>query len=226
LADLAAADDRVHEALDRGQLEVRSALATYAPERTFDPEGMRVALGDEHERALADGYAGLSTSADMSWALAAPPGLDRLATYEHDITAALRADVSFLCMYDHSRFAAGTLADVVDGHGVDVSPELAEVGRVGYLAASRVFPGPALRLSGELDFASAGALAGVLDAHYNGTLHLDLADLVYVDVAGLRALRGKKAQRLAIHSASAQVRNLIALLGWDTDPDIEIAEAA
>jgi ABC-type transporter Mla MlaB component len=97
---------------------------------------------------------------------------------------------------------------------------------VGYLAASRVFPGPTLRLCGELDFGCAEALAGVLDAHYHGTLRLDLADLVYVDVAGLRALRGKNGQRLTITSASQAVRRLLGLLGWDTDPGIEIAEAA
>jgi len=123
-------------------------------------------------------------------------------------------------------FAAGTLAELIDAHGVDISPELAEVGRVGYFAASLVLPGPTLRLAGELDFACADALAGVLDAHYHGTLRLDLADLGYVDVAGLRALRGKRGQRLTITSASQPMRRLLVLLGWDTDPGIEIAEAA
>lgn len=105
--------------------------------------------------------------------------------------------------------------------------ELAQIGRVGYLAASRVLPGPTLRLSGELDFGCAEAVAEVLDAHYDGTpLRLDLADLGYVDVAGLRALRGEKGRRLTITSASPPVRKLVELLGWDTDPGIDIAEAA
>jgi anti-anti-sigma regulatory factor len=132
----------------------------------------------------------------------------------------------FLCIYDHGRFGAGTLAELVAPHGVDVSPELARLVRVGYLAASRVLPGPVLRLCGELDFECADAVAGVLDAHYHGTLRLDLADLSYVDLDGLRALRGTKGQQLTLTAASQPVRRLLELLGWDTDPRIEIAEAA
>jgi ABC-type transporter Mla MlaB component len=228
VADLAATDDRVDDALERGQLEVRSAAGAYIPDGTFDPARTRNTLRDEVARALADGYPGLSMAGDMSWALGLAPEPDQLVAYEDEVTTMTQSDVAvaFLCIYDHGRFAAGTLAGLVDSHGVDVSPELAEVGRVGYLAASRVLPGPTLRLSGELDFGCAEALAGVLDAHYHGTLRLDLEDLVYVDVAGLRALRGKTGRRLAISSASQPVRRLLTLLGWDTDSGIEIAEAA
>jgi anti-anti-sigma regulatory factor len=97
---------------------------------------------------------------------------------------------------------------------------------VGYLAASRVLPGPTLRLCGELDFGCAEVIAGTLDAHYHGNLRLDLADIDFVDVAGLRALRGRNRQRLTIMSASRAVTRMLELLGWDTDPGIEIAEAA
>jgi anti-anti-sigma regulatory factor len=224
VADLAASDDRVAEALERGQLEVRPALGDYIPNGTFDPARMRNALRDAHAQALADGYAGLSMAGDMSWALRAARGLDQLGAYEHEITTMMEADVAFLCIYDHGRFAAGTLAELAESHGVDVSPELAQLGRVGYLAASRVLPGPILRLCGELDFECAEAVAAVLDAHYHGTLRLDLAELGYVDLDGLRALRGKKGQRLTITSASEAVRRLLGLLGWDTDPEIEIVE--
>jgi ABC-type transporter Mla MlaB component len=226
VGDLAAADDRVGEALERAQLEVRAAPSAYIPDGTFDPDRMHKTLLDEHAQALADGYPGLSMAGDMSWALRLPPGLDGLAAYEHQITTVMETDIAFLCIYDHGRFAAGALAEVAESHGVDVSPELAQVGRVGYLAASRVLPGPTLRLCGELDFGCAEALAGVLDAHYHGTLRLDLADLGYVDVAGLRALRGRKGQQLTITSASQPVRRLLELLGWDTDPAIELADPA
>ncbi len=226
VSDLAATDDRVDGALEQGQLEVRPAPVVYIPDGTFDPVRTGTALRDEHARALADGFRGLTMAGDMSWALPVVPGLDQLVPYEHEVTTMTKPDVAFLCIYDHARFAAGTLAELAESHAVDVSPELASVGRVGYLAASRVLPGPTLRLCGELDFESAEALAEVLDAHYHGTLLLDLADLAYVDVAGLRALRGKNGQRLAIASASQPVRKLLGLLGWDTDPAIEIAEAA
>jgi hypothetical protein len=228
VADLAATDDRVDEALEQGQLEVRPASGDYIPDGTFSPARMRDVLDDERARAQADGYPGLSMAGDMGWALGLAPGVDSLVEYERSIAAIIEdgPTLAFVCIYDHGRFGAGTLAQLVEPHGVDVSPELALVGRVGYLAASRVLPGPVLRLCGELDFGCAEALGGVLDAHYHGTLRLDLADLAYVDVAGLRTLRGKSGQPLAITAASRPVRSLLALLGWDTDPGIEIAEAA
>jgi ABC-type transporter Mla MlaB component len=228
VADLVASDDRVDEALERGQLEVRPAPGDYIPDGTFDPARMRNELREAHAQALAEGYSGLSMAGDMAWAVGLQTGLDKLMAYEHDISTMMEVEVTlaFLCIYDHGRFGAGTLAELVEPHGVDVSPELAQVARVGYLAASRVLPGPTLRLCGELDFECAEAIANVLDAHYHGTLRLDLADLVYVDVAGLRALRGKNGQRLTITSASQPVRRLLGLLGWDTDPEIAIAEAA
>jgi anti-anti-sigma regulatory factor len=228
LAGLAAVDDRVDQALERAQLEVRPAPDDYLPDGTFDPAQRRDGLREEYARALADGYPGLSVATDMSWALGLSLGSDELVTYEHGVTMMMKPDarLMFLCIYDHGRFGAGVLAELVDSHGVDVSPELAQVGRVGYLAASRVLPGPVLRLSGELDFACAEALGAVLDAHYHGPLRLDLADLSYVDLAGLRALRGKKGQPVTITAASGPVRRLVALIGWDTDPGIEIAEAA
>jgi hypothetical protein len=228
LAELAAVDDRVDEALARAQLEVRPAPDDYIPDGTFDPAKMRDRLAEQHTRALADGYPGLSMAADMSWALASKVGPDELVSYEHGVTTIIQPDrtMVFLCIYDHGRFGAGTLAELIVSHGVDMSPELARLVRVGYLSASRVLPGPVLRLCGELDFECADVVAGVLDAHYHGTLRLDLADLSYVDLDGLRALRGKKGQRLAIAAASQPVRRLVELLGWDTDPRIEIAEAA
>jgi ABC-type transporter Mla MlaB component len=130
-----------------------------------------------------------------------------------------------LCQYDHAQFGPGILADVVEAHEVDASPELAAIGRDGELAAARDRAHDALRLSGELDFGCAETVSDVLDAHFHGPLRLDLADLKYVDVAGMRALRGRKGQRLTIAPASAAVRRLLALLAWDTDTDIELLEA-
>ncbi len=92
------------------------------------------------------------------------------------------------------------------------------------LAAARLRTG-ALRLAGELDFECAPGLTDVLAAHFHGPLRLDLADLSYIDVIGMRALRGRTGQQLAIEGASESVRKLIALLlAWDTDSSVEVTE--
>jgi ABC-type transporter Mla MlaB component len=113
-----------------------------------------------------------------------------------------------------------------DYESVDVSPELAAIGRRGELEAARDWSCGALRLSGELDFRCASTVSEVLEKHFDGPLRLDLADLSFVDVAGLRALGAGRCQRVTIARASAAVRQMPELLAWDADPNIEFLEAA
>jgi ABC-type transporter Mla MlaB component len=224
---LAGRDDEIAAALQSGQLSVRQAVDVYAPDGVFDPERMLAFIAGEHAGALADGYPALSMSGEMSV-------LDDLAGVE-DICAferCLRADADegtlmFLCQYDHAAVAAGALRELADIHDVDIAPQLAAIGRDGYLAAASVGHGAqaTLRLCGELDFGCADTLATVLGAHYHGRLRLDLQDLDFVDVAGMRALRGRTQQPLTILGASASVQRMLDVLAWDTDPTIEILAA-
>jgi ABC-type transporter Mla MlaB component len=168
----------------------------------------------------------------MPVALCDAPGFEQLTVYEARLASDHRqhtqldpSSYSLLCQYDHGRFGPGVLSDLVEVHQIDASPELAAIGREGELAAARDLGRDALRLAGELDFGCAQTVSDVLDAHFHGPLRLDLADLSYVDVAGMRALRGRKGQRLTISPGSDAVQRLLALLAWDTDPDIELMQA-
>jgi anti-anti-sigma regulatory factor len=80
-----------------------------------------------------------------------------------------------------------------------------------------------LRLAGELDYESADELTVALDERFDGPRRLDLAEVSYVDVSAMRALRGSSGQPLTIAGASAPVLRLVDLLGWDTDPTVEVA---
>jgi ABC-type transporter Mla MlaB component len=227
VADLAEHAHPIEAALASGQLEVRSAPDTYMPDGAFDIDRMILMASTEHDQALADGYPALSLTGEMTWALCGAPGIDeRIAEYERRLADAAREPtLVILCQYDHARFAAGLLGDIAATHAVDVSPELAPIARTGYLSAARAGSGATLRLSGELDFACAEAVAGVLDAHFHGRLRVDLADVSFADVTGLRALRGRRGQTLTIAAASDAVWRLIGLLAWDTDARVELAEA-
>jgi hypothetical protein len=219
-------------AIAGGQFEIRSARDVYMPDGRFDPDRLLGILRDDYERALAEGYAGLSMTEEIPVALCEAPGGEQLPVYEARVASDhpqhVRLDsgsYSILCQYDHARFGPSMLADVVDAHEVDASPELAAIGRDGELAAALDRAHDALRLSGELDFGCAETVSDVLDAHFHGPLRLDLADLKYVDVAGMRALRGRKGQRLTIAPASPAVCRLLGLLAWDTDTGIALLEA-
>jgi ABC-type transporter Mla MlaB component len=113
-------------------------------------------------------------------------------------------------------------AAAIGTHAVDVPPELAPLGS-GYLSASVVSPGRTLRLAGALDAADAGALADVIDEHFPGDLRADLADLSFVDIAGIHALLGGGGRRVTITRASRPVRRLLSVLGEHTIPGVEIA---
>jgi ABC-type transporter Mla MlaB component len=223
IARLSALSNEIEPALARGQLEVRPARDAYFAGGTFETERMLAFIQDEHSRALADGYDGLGLTGELSHRLGEPPWFALLSEYEQRLADLLcGGSLSVFCQYDHREFAAGALSEIAETHAVDASPELAPIGRDGYLAAARIRPSETLRLSGELDFASADTLADVLAAHFHGDLRFDLADLEYVDVSGMRALRGRVGQPIHITAASASVRRLLDLLAWDTDPDVVV----
>ena len=103
--------------------------------------------------------------------------------------------------------------------------ELAPIGRDGYLTAQFVGPERVLRLAGELDDEAAATVAAVIDERCAGTIHVDLAELEFVDVGGLRALRGTKRHPITIAAPSDAVLRVIGLLGWDSDPDVDLQPA-
>jgi ABC-type transporter Mla MlaB component len=227
VAELAADDDRVETAIASGQLDVRPARGAYAPQGRFDVDGMLLTARDERDRALAEGYPALSLTGEMGWADASLPGFERLAEYEWRLAELMeRANLVVLCQYDAGGpLGPATLSDVAAAHQVDLSPELAALSRTGTLWGARSNEGRVLRLTGDLDFECADALAAVLEAHFHGPLYMDLADLGFVDVTGMRALRGHKGQRLTISGASAPVQRMLRMLAWDTDPDVELLAA-
>jgi len=213
------------DSIASGRFEVRRARDAYLPDGRFDTDRMLALLRDVLDRASADGYSGLSLTGEIPDAVWELPGGEQLGVYEARLASEVDTpQCSVLCQYGHARSGRGLPSDVIEAHEVDAPPELAAIGRDGELAAARDRGRDALRLAGELDFGCAQTVSDVLDAHFRGSLRLDLADLSYVDVAGMRALRGRMRQRLTITPASDAVRRLLALLGWDTDPNIELVE--
>jgi ABC-type transporter Mla MlaB component len=210
-----------------GDVEAHSATEFYLRDGRFEVDRTLASLADVLARALRDGYRGVSVSADMSWVLSGGSRWEDVIEYEQRL-AAVGADgtLRMLCRYEPMRLTAGALRQVRAAHDVEVSPELAPIVRAADLAGTRVVRNGALRLAGELDCDCAGTLADVLSADLDRELRLDLADLRFVDVAGMRALRPKLGQLLVIAGASEPVRRLLSLMGWDTDPAIQVLENA
>jgi ABC-type transporter Mla MlaB component len=220
LTRLESAEPDVGSALRTGALELRDA---YLADGAFGVERMIAALRAEHHRALADGFSGLSMAGDVSAALAGASAED-LVEYERRVDEEFGdATQMVLCQYDQQRFQTGALVEITEAHHVEVSPALATIDPTGALAAARVHPPETLRLAGDLDFETVDGLIGFLDDNVHGLLRVDLADVEFADVAGMRALRGARSRQLMIAGASDPVRRLVGLLGWDTDPGVVVA---
>jgi ABC-type transporter Mla MlaB component len=220
IADLADDDELVATARERGQLLELSPRID-ALEGTFDLDCLLGWCSDERDRSVADGYEGVTLIVELGASIADGRALE---DYEQRLDALASPATAILCIYDPAWVAMSSALGSL--HDVDFAPELAPVGRVGYLEAAYLRSG-ALRLAGELDYGAVPILTDVLRRHCGGSLALDLADLDFVDVAGLRGLRGLPGERsISILAASEAVRRLSDLMGWDTDPGVGVAEAA
>lgn len=89
-----------------------------------------------------------------------------------------------------------------------------------------VRPERGVRLAGELDAETAATVVALVDEQGHGPICLDLSELEFVDVAGLRALRGTKHHPITIAAQSDAVLRLIELVGWDSDPGVDLPAAS
>jgi len=103
--------------LKTGQLTILKAEGTYLRSGVFDPDEMIALLKGYTEEALAEGYAGLRVTGQMTWALRDLPGADRLLEYEarlNDFFPGSRCLA--LCRYPVKHFPAPLLLDVLRTH--------------------------------------------------------------------------------------------------------------
>ena len=94
---------------------------------------------------------------------------------------------------------------------------------------------PELILAGEIDEFSYPDLTASL-AHAagagRGDIHIDLGEVEYCDIAGLRAIvcatgapgEAKPSRRVVLHSVPPQLRKVLRILGWDALPAVVIEE--
>jgi ABC-type transporter Mla MlaB component len=88
-------------------------------------------------------------------------------------------------------------------------------------------PGPGYALAGEIDESAVRGLAGKLAelAASLDEIHLDLGALEYCDLAGLRVIVQLAAgrRRVVLHRVPPHLRAVLAIVGWDTAPGVELA---
>jgi hypothetical protein len=114
---LAQAGIDVEGLVQAGQLVILTAKEAYLKEGEFAPDKMIALLGEETDKALAEGYSALRATGEMTWALAGDPGSERLVEYESRLNNFFpRSKCYAVCQYDRRKFDPDMLLDILHTH--------------------------------------------------------------------------------------------------------------
>jgi hypothetical protein len=114
---LTAAGIEVDALIERRQLVILTAKEAYLKEGSFEPDRMIELLKDETDKALADGYAAMRATGEMTWALAGEPGSELLVEYESRLNELFsNTKCIAVCQYDRRKFDAEMLLDILHTH--------------------------------------------------------------------------------------------------------------
>lgn len=107
----------VASAVASGALMMVGKRETYLQSGAFDPDLMIRFLHDAAEAAKAAGFAALRATGEMTWALGAEPGVERLMEYEAKLNDFFAThDALAICQYNRARFSLTVIRDVLRTH--------------------------------------------------------------------------------------------------------------
>ena len=109
----------VQDAMDSGQLEVRSWHDAPLRGGRFDQDAWLVSFEQVLQSGPASGYAQTRFLAHMEWALVDLPGVEDLIEFETRVNYVVpKYDNIVICAYDLSKFSAGVVMDALRTHPV------------------------------------------------------------------------------------------------------------
>jgi hypothetical protein len=107
--------------LDRRQLALLDAGATYCPDGTFKIDRCFDNWTNSYQGGLRKGYVGARGTGEMTWATKGLPGSENLVEYESRVNVLVRTvPMTFVCQYDARRFDGATLYSVLRVHPMTI----------------------------------------------------------------------------------------------------------
>ncbi|MFG3152134.1 MEDS domain-containing protein [Streptomyces sp. NPDC048219] len=227
---LAASGTDPRPALERGQLVVTTAEDSYLAAGSFDPDGMVAALQQEVGDSLTAGYTGFRVSGEMGWALRPVPGAEQLADYETKVNEVFAGrPASAVCQYDARRFTPAQLDHLHGCHPGEVEAEPLHQDGTLRLVPSFRQGRRSLRVVGSVDHRTTGALAAALETAtaWPGDLQVDMRELEFIDLSGVRALAHAAARlaggrRLHVVELAPLLCQVIGMVGFDATPALVV----
>ncbi|MET7419217.1 MEDS domain-containing protein [Dactylosporangium sp. NPDC005555] len=215
-------------AVARGQLEIRPTADDH-----FDPGVVVGGIRDAVRDARAAGFQGLRLTGEMSWALRTLPDTVRLHEYESEVASTVTGsgDLAAICQYDERLFDKADFSGLVALHPAVVRIDPLHDDRRLRIVPS--FSPRGLRIAGTVDESTAGPFGEAL-THTAGwpepIVVIDLAELRFIDVAGIRTLvRAAEAlppdRALHVRHLASTPHNVLRIAGWDPTPGLIIGDA-
>ncbi len=187
----------VTDATSAGQMRVLSTAETFLAGGSFAADQMIAALSRQASSAAADGFDGLWITSDMCWALRPVVGLERLWTYEREVSRLLaKTRATSVCQYDRQCFDSVSLASAATAHAYALAAATCYSDAL--LRICRQNQPNGVRVSGEIDYRQVEPLGRALTE----TLAVD--DHLHVNLTGLTFTDGSAAGVLMQCAASVQ----------------------
>jgi len=109
-------------AVESGALVVITKRESYLKNGYFDPDLMIRFLEGSARQAKSLGYSALRVTGEMTWALGAEPGVDKVLEYEAKLNDVIRrGDLEVLCQYNLARFGPAVIKEVIHTHPYVIS---------------------------------------------------------------------------------------------------------
>ncbi|WP_243773005.1 MEDS domain-containing protein [Actinomadura barringtoniae] len=195
-------------------------------------------LGAEIDLALMQGYEGVRVTGETAFSLRGWPGSEGFAASERRCAGMLRtsgdARAMAICQYDRRWFDAVQLRELEACHAGRV--RIDDLFDNGVLRITPTFMPPGLRLAGDLDESTLpgveAALRRISGSDRGGHLCLDLSDLDFCDMEGLRALLGARRsgssvdRHVILRGVPGYLELMMRIAGLEAMPGVVVEEAA
>jgi anti-anti-sigma regulatory factor len=219
--------------VDEGRLEIRSVDDSYLFGGRFEPDIVITTLWVEVRQARDAGYPGLRISGEMTSALRPVADERALMEYEHRLSRVFHSrELAAICQYDQRLFNAAAVTGMIACH-----PQVVQIDPLHDDRRLRIVPTyqpRGLRIVGTVDVMTVGALTttlGLATRWPEQNIHLNLSELEFIDVAGVRAIVRTAAglppgRTLIIEQLAPGLRKVFEIVGWDRTPGLCFTEGA
>lgn len=216
-----------------GQLEIRPVTNNYLFDGRFEPDVVITTLWVEVRQAREAGYPGLRISGEMTSDLRPVADEQVLVDFENRLARAFRSrELAAICQYDQRVFGPAAVTGMIACH-----PRVVEIDPLHDDHRLRIVPTylpRGLRIIGSIDVMTVGAFTTTLQLASRWpvqNLHLNLSELEFIDVAGVRAMVHAAAdldpgRHLVIEQLASGLRKVFEVVGWDRTPGLRFADEA